>query len=521
MLVESYPKNKWRDKMKGKIIAAGIVGLMMLAGITITADAHTEDHPYTIDLIAGQDIDVGDVTVWNDGDTIYVTFTTEDGWYMTETHLHLAMSSDAFPVNKKGNPQVGHFYRGEDDLYTQTWSDTLPYGGSLGNTVYIAAHAAVEKICEEEVVVNGGFETPDIEGSWAIVSDDDIAPWYTTPNVDPEGDPEGLEIQQIEEDAEGDDGDQYAELDAYYPLTLSQPIPACESGRYILSYSYAPRPDVENNNMSVTFGDYYAEHDATGVDVDFAWTSVYEEVTGPDDGDVTLSFSEIGPNDQVGMFLDAVSVHCILEESAWAGGDGEDGIRFVEKGNWATYFMYTIQFDFNTLELVYSTDMTTWEPIPGCYREGYTLELDGVDDTKYYINTSTVETNVPLEVDKYGFYLNISEWDENMEESFYNYWEGRGVDATSSGGWEEQMWKIINNDDTMPNEPIFYLKVDGTDYRVLDGLQQLLTSGTSTDLLYVDGDYPLGTYYFTGTITGTNSWTTEITIEIELTDTLP
>jgi hypothetical protein len=44
----------------------------------------------SVELIAGQNIDVGGVTVYNDESTICVAFSTEGEWYLTDTHLAIA-----------------------------------------------------------------------------------------------------------------------------------------------------------------------------------------------------------------------------------------------------------------------------------------------------------------------------------------------------------------------------------------------------------------------------------------------
>ena len=53
------------------------------------------------------------------------------------------------------------------------------------------------------------------------------------------------------------------------------------------------------------------------------------------------------------------------------------------------------------------------------------------------------------------------------------------------------MWQIINGE-----LPFFYLKVEDTQYTLLDGLQYEL--GNTTALLRVDGTYLLGAYTFSG-----------------------
>ena len=64
--------------------------------------------PTTVTLKAGQTIDAGTVTVINDADFIYVTYTTANGYLLTQTHLYVGDCA-AIPVNGPGNPMPGQF----------------------------------------------------------------------------------------------------------------------------------------------------------------------------------------------------------------------------------------------------------------------------------------------------------------------------------------------------------------------------------------------------------------------------
>ncbi len=83
------------------------------SGITYLTK-HTEDAPQETILFAGQTIDVGTVSVWNNADYLYVKYelnqgTIGEGWCLTETHLAVVTDENDFPTNKAGNPKVGHF----------------------------------------------------------------------------------------------------------------------------------------------------------------------------------------------------------------------------------------------------------------------------------------------------------------------------------------------------------------------------------------------------------------------------
>ncbi len=100
----------------------------------------------TVDLVAGQNKDVGDVIVWGDGQTLYVKYTVSaEGCFLTETHLAIADSLDKIPQTKKGNPIPGQFpykmvHNPPVAEYTYTVDATQ---WSADAKLYIAAHAVV------------------------------------------------------------------------------------------------------------------------------------------------------------------------------------------------------------------------------------------------------------------------------------------------------------------------------------------------------------------------------------------
>jgi hypothetical protein len=96
------------------------------------------------DLIAGKYTDVGSVRVEYDiaTDSLLVTFETEDGWKLYETHLYLSTAQPdksapgRFPYKHDNLPGV------TSDQYTIALTDL---GANYGDTLYIAAHAVVIK----------------------------------------------------------------------------------------------------------------------------------------------------------------------------------------------------------------------------------------------------------------------------------------------------------------------------------------------------------------------------------------
>jgi len=130
--------------------------------------------PTVVDLLAGQYIDAGDVTVENSEDSLGITLETTDNWYITESHVHVALTMEEIP-QKNGNPQPGQFdyshYWGTYPNSVQLDEYAIELEYEPGTTVYIAVHAALEQIVEDTVFATetGWGEGPEFPGkNWAM-----------------------------------------------------------------------------------------------------------------------------------------------------------------------------------------------------------------------------------------------------------------------------------------------------------------------------------------------------------------
>jgi predicted ribosomally synthesized peptide with SipW-like signal peptide len=161
------------------------------------------------------------------------------------------------------------------------------------------------------LVSNGGFEIPEVtnDAHWQIFSG---SPWTVVGSPDP-GDEIGLEYHEngIYLNTAAAEGFQYVELDGYYPVNISQDISASSTGKYFVSFKYAPRPDHSENKLRVKFNNIVILDTALSSSNPFAWTSFSQVLSGPTTGTVNISFEETGTNDQLGMFLDDVDVHAV------------------------------------------------------------------------------------------------------------------------------------------------------------------------------------------------------------------
>ena len=133
--------------------------------------------------MAGQNINVGDVSVWNDADHLYVKYEATDGWYLIGSHVHFATSLDGIP-QKNGNPIPGKFdYAMEHDPEVLEYTYEIDLNGLDPGTVYIATHADVllldrkDKIIQEETAWGDGVDFPG--ANWATYFT------YETDNVPP------------------------------------------------------------------------------------------------------------------------------------------------------------------------------------------------------------------------------------------------------------------------------------------------------------------------------------------------
>lgn len=130
-----------------------------------------------VTLYAGRNIDVGTVTVTNDGVTLHVKYETQNGWCINETHLHVGESLDDFPfAGRSGNPVPGRFdYKGKHNCIDE-YTYEIPLGDwEEGDELIIAAHAEVKKGNKSEGAwADGTRFTP--RGNWATYFTYEVVP---------------------------------------------------------------------------------------------------------------------------------------------------------------------------------------------------------------------------------------------------------------------------------------------------------------------------------------------------------
>jgi hypothetical protein len=122
-----------------------------------------------LDLIAGQHTVAGEVCIINDADTLFVTYTTNDGWVLNQTHLHFGNSLADFPLNRPGNPQIGHFAHSNSHSPGVTEFTYEAPLGDLDGEIVIGAYAAVSNadVGTSEAAWGNGQRFVD-QGNWAM-----------------------------------------------------------------------------------------------------------------------------------------------------------------------------------------------------------------------------------------------------------------------------------------------------------------------------------------------------------------
>jgi hypothetical protein len=355
------------------------------SGITYLTK-HTEELPFFTDLIAdGRDlaIDVGDVLVWNDGDTLYVKYViTEAGWCLTETHLHVATILTDIP-QKNGNPPPGQFDYKEEHECVPDYTYEIPLTWDPNTELFIAAHAVVE-------YNETGTFMPDLAWQRSLEPDDTMfslgygAAWTPAQAF-------AIPLNPIQ--TVWDNG-------FYHPLTLL--------GREWASWKYAyTDPDGGSydgysdlrrfqatftipDGYTVTGGSLYVPHFTSGIPIN---DNVYIFVNGEDNllfwGGTRVYTGEISPNiflgvtgraaargatepketdrwyipgtipDVTGFVSGSNSIDIFTEENERWGGMGrlvlelDYELTYTETAwaagfdfpgaNWATYFTYEVQ----------------------------------------------------------------------------------------------------------------------------------------------------------------------------------
>lgn len=311
-------------------------------------DLYFEVSGIGVPLCAGQNMDVGTVSVWNNDDNLYVKYETTGDWVMTETHLEVVTTDDWFPVTKTGNPKVGHFtWSEEHDPWVTEYTYTIDLGDWGPCTdLYIAAHAVVYKLvgegCESPQWASSvvGYNQGTLRNGNPVTDPARIDPDKALGTPDASTSPPAIGFYSL---GYVTNGDGWLELSFDYPVFNA-------AGDDIVVYEVTwgrPSYPVEKAEVWVQAdGDWYLAGEVTNKDNGTGIGSV----SIPDGillvNAVKLVDSTDDPNlsgSADGYDVDAVGACYLVEQEETAWGDGCEGERFTERGNWATYFTYHVQ----------------------------------------------------------------------------------------------------------------------------------------------------------------------------------
>ncbi|MFO7587944.1 MAG: hypothetical protein R6X22_07700, partial [Gemmatimonadota bacterium] len=298
------------------------------------------------DLFAGQYTDVGDVFVWNDADYVYVEFTIDSGWCMTESHASVVADVADFP-QKNGNPIPGKFEKNSE--YTEC-TDTESYafdltdlGVGAGDPVHVAVHAVVwEKASETKdwfmSQAGDGAYGPlaayaALDGAWGTVGSA-VAAWVhpSWPGI---ADATWISTAYEVEDPVNDSWRKFTKV-------VSVPGWPLDGG-----ISAATSDNAEEVYFNGTMIGWDGEVTGTATD-DHEWNTIKSYPFAPMMGDNDVAFTVRNyalaggtvQSNPTGLIYKGFVTYYSHKETAWAGT--AVGMTPFGGANWATYFTYTI-----------------------------------------------------------------------------------------------------------------------------------------------------------------------------------
>ena len=146
-------------------------GTILIAFVcAVPAHAQVCGTPLNTSLVAGQHYYAGTIWISNDNSNIYVQYSTDAPWTISEAHASVAATVAGIPQSKAGNPIPGRFaYSATFDPEVSNYTFVVPRGTFASNqTVYVAAHAIVQAPRAEGGSQTGWGYGPDFAGAnWA------------------------------------------------------------------------------------------------------------------------------------------------------------------------------------------------------------------------------------------------------------------------------------------------------------------------------------------------------------------
>lgn len=135
-----------------------------------------QNQALSINLIGGQNIDVGDIILTFDETNLYIKYKTTSDWMIDEIHLWIGQDISYIPMNPGKNPKLGHFPYKAENIGDDEYIVTVPlsvlggYPAICDETFYVAAHADVYKYTNEGELQETAWGEGEsfAKGSWAM-----------------------------------------------------------------------------------------------------------------------------------------------------------------------------------------------------------------------------------------------------------------------------------------------------------------------------------------------------------------
>jgi len=377
--------------------------------------------PNEYPLYAGQHWLVGNVLVWHsaENEELCVRYelnqdVLDEGWRIYETHIAVGADAGDIPQTKPkknetyGNPKVGNFPYGDDDLGgVESWEMCIPFAqlgveepGDLdvgcGDELVIAAHAVVKKLGDLEgldlilpdqaylcivsqpgpngyfgATISGGTVLDGFYDGYCIDTERKIYPGFC----------DWVEV--------------YSSYEEFPPGLVDYPE-NLDLVNYIMNQDYIGK--TSSCDGAYTPGDVHTPGDvqwAVWQLVDFnpsagcctgPWEQcrvdeILADATDNGEGYEPVCGEKavvlLVPTDGSQPIIIMVDVPCEGDETAW-GAVAQGEIRFVQKGNWATYFNYEITCEEELIDTVeVSSDGSSFCSVTLVSGQEYRLEASG------------------------------------------------------------------------------------------------------------------------------------------------
>lgn len=107
--------------------------------------------PYVTDLLAGQNMDAGNVTIYNTQDSLYIFVETSGNWRLTSTKIYVGTLA-GMPQTSTGNPKVGQFPYKKNFSPSATSSLTVISLSGLPACYIVAVHVDLQQVVNGTIV---------------------------------------------------------------------------------------------------------------------------------------------------------------------------------------------------------------------------------------------------------------------------------------------------------------------------------------------------------------------------------